>query len=88
MHPDSQENTAFSTYSGLYEFQVMPFGLCNAPATFQRLMESVLAGLARESCTVYIDDVLVMGKTFEEHLGNLQKVFERLRLAGLKLKPE
>ena len=65
----------------------MPFGLCNAPATFQRLMETVLAGLARVVCLDYIDDILVMGSTFSEHLENLQKVFERLRQAGLRLKP-
>ena len=79
--PDSQEKTAFVTHSGLYEFVVMPFGLCNVPATFQRVMESVLAGLARETCLVYIDDILVLGKTFEEHLQNLKKVFNRLKKA-------
>ena len=54
----------------------MPFGLCNAPATFQRLMETVLAGLAQERCIVYLDDILVIGRTFEEHLRNLREVFE------------
>ena len=82
MDPVSQEKTAFCTHSGLYEFTVMPFGLCNAPATFQRLMESVLAGLARDTCLVYIDDILVLGRTFEEHLQNLEKVFDRLREAA------
>jgi len=65
----------------------MPFGLCNAPTTFQRLMEAVLFGLAQEKCIVYLDDILVMGKTFEEHLDNLFQVFSRLRQAGLRLKP-
>ena len=87
MDPASQEKTAFCTHSGLYEFAVMPFGLCNAPATFQRLMESVLAGLTRDTCLVYIDDILVLGRTFPEHLQNLRRVFERLREAGLRLKP-
>lgn len=73
MAPDSVEKTAFATHSGLYEFAVMPFGLCNAPATFQRLMETVLAGLARDTCIVYLDDILVMGATLEEHLQNLTK---------------
>ena len=59
MESSSQEKTAFSTHSGLYEFKKMPFGLVNAPATFQRLMEVVLAGLARGVCHVYLDDVLV-----------------------------
>ena len=66
----------------------MPFGLCNAPATFQRLMETVLAGLARDSCMVYLDDILVIGKTFVEHLQNLRQVFGRLREAGLRLQPK
>ena len=61
---------------GAYEFRKMPFGLVNAPATFQRLMEVVLAGLARDVCLVYLDDVLVMGKTVEEHNENLVKVFD------------
>ena len=87
MDPASQKKTAFTTYSGLYEFCKMPFGLVNAPATFQRLMEVVLAGLARSSCHVYLDDVLVFGRTLEEHNSNLSKVFERIRGAGLRLKP-
>ena len=87
MEPGSQEKTAFVTHSGLYEFNVMPFGLCNAPATFQRLMEAVLAGIARERCMVYLDDVLVIGRDFQEHLSNLKEVFDRLRAAKLMLKP-
>ena len=87
MDEESREKTAFTTNSGLYEFKVMPFGLCNAPATFQRLMEEVLRGLAREKCLVYLDDVLVIGRTFDEHLSNLREVFNRLSEAGLKLKP-
>ena len=88
MDTGSQEKTAFSTYSGHYEFCVMPFGLCNGPATFQRLMETVLVGLSRNCCMVYLDDVLVVGKSFAEHLYNLREVFERFRNANLKLKPE
>ena len=65
MAPESQEKTAFITHSGLYEFTVMPFGLCNAPATFQSFMETILAGLAQTSCMVHIDDILVVGETFE-----------------------
>ena len=87
MEPGSQEKTAFATPEGLYEFTVMPFGLCNAPATFQRLMEGVLAGLAREKCLIYLDDVLVIGETFTDHLSNLREVLNRLSSAGLRLKP-
>ena len=64
----SREKTDFSTTEGLYEFKVMPFGLCNAPATFQRLMDLVLSGLQWSNCLVYLDDAIVMGKTFQEHL--------------------
>ena len=86
MEPESREKTVFVTYSGLFEFQRMPFGLANAPATFQRLMEVMLAGLARKICLVYLDDVLVVGKTLEEHNQNLTKVLERFWKAGLRLK--
>ena len=79
--------TAFATRQGLYEWNVMPFGLCNAPATFERLMELVLSGLTWTACLVYIDDVIVFGKTFEDALRHLTLVLERLRRAGLKLKP-
>ena len=88
MNADSQEKTAFVTHSGLYEFRKMPFGLCNAPATFQRLMEAVLHGLARRHCVIYLDDILVFSQTFEEHLQHLHQVFSRLRQAGLRLKPK
>ena len=78
MNEESREKTAFTTYSGLYEFNVMPFGLCNAPATFQRLMETILAGLTRKICMVYIDDILIFSRTFEEHLSHLEQVMDRL----------
>lgn len=79
---ESIEKTAFATHS---EFVIMPFGLCNAPSTFQRLMERVLTGLVRDVCIVYLDDILVMRNTFEQHLCNLQCVFDHLRNAGLRL---
>ena len=87
MNETDREKTAFCTTEGLFQFRVMPFGLCNAPATFQRLMDLVLAGLQWSQCLVYIDDVIVLGRTFQEHLDNLQEVFQRLRSAGLRLKP-
>ena len=64
---EDRAKTAFSTPDGLYEFKVMPFGLCNAPATFQRLMDRVLHGLKWPSCLVYIDDIVVVGANFKEH---------------------
>jgi hypothetical protein len=88
LHPEDKEKTAFSTGQGLWQFTVMPFGLCNAPATFERLMEFVLRGLTYEACLVYLDDVIVIGRMFQEQLDNLQKVFQRLRETNLKLNPE
>ena len=72
-----REKTAFTSRRGLFEFIVMPFGLCNAPATFERLMETVLAGLHWEICLIYLDDVIVTGKSFKDMVQNLGKVFER-----------
>ena len=57
-----KQKTAFTTGRGLYEFSVMPFGLCNAPATFERLMETVLHGLQFDICLIYLDDIIVFGK--------------------------
>jgi len=87
MEPESREHTAFITYGGLYEFLVVPFGLTGAPSTYQRLMECVLRNLTYKICLIYLDDILVYSKTFEDHLGHLRQVFDRLRHANLKLKP-
>ena len=84
---EDRQKTAFSTHMGLYEFQVMPFGLANAPATFQRAMQNTLRGCQWEICLVYLDDVLVFSRTFHEHLERLQIVFDRLRQANFTLKP-
>ena len=88
MDTNTQEKAAFVTPSGLYEWNVMPFGLCNAPSTFARLMELVLKGLHWKICLIYLDDVIVMGHTTEEELERLKQVFEQLTRAGLKLKPK
>ena len=80
------EKTAFVTQGGLYEFRVMPFGLVNAPATFERLMERVLRGIAWSECLVYPDDILVFGPDFGTTLARLERVLDRLGEAGLKLK--
>ena len=66
LDPQDREKSAFISRKGLYEFKVLPFGLCNAPATFERLIEIVLAGLHWETCLVYLDDIIVCGKTFED----------------------
>lgn len=87
MDPDSTEKTGFSTPFGHYEALRMPFGLCNAPATFSRLMSIVLTGLTGIDCFVYLDDIIIYSKTIPEHLTKLRRVFERLRSSGLRLKP-
>lgn len=83
----SKATAAFTTPFGLYEWNVMPFGLCNAPATFQRLMTTVLHGLIPDTCLDYLDDVIVYGCTFDEQLHRLRLVFARLKSAGLKVRP-
>ena len=84
MDTNTQEKAAFVTPSGLYEWNVMPFGLCNAPSTFARLMELVLKGLHWKICLIYLDDAIAMGRTFEEELERLKQVFERLTPGGTK----
>ena len=87
MDEHDKGKTAFATHKGLFQFKVMPFGLCNAPATFERLMESVLAGLHWNICLIYLDDIIVISKTFEEMIKNLETVFKRFEDVDLKLKP-
>ena len=80
--------TAFRVGSGgLYEYLRMPFGLCNSPATFQRLMEVCLSEENFESLVLYLDDVLVFSRTIEEHIQRLDTVFTKLKAHGLKIKP-
>jgi hypothetical protein len=84
----AKEKTAFSApRRGQFQFKVMPFGLCNAPASFERFMERVLEGLQWESCLVYLDDIIVSGSSVENLAENLSRILGRLRSAGLKLKP-
>ena len=79
--------TAFITEDGLFEFNVLPFGLNNAPATFQRLMDAVLAGIKWKSLLVYLDDIIVFSSSFDKHLRDLSETFTRIRDANLRLKP-
>jgi len=79
---------AFVIDGKLYEFEVMPFGSMNAPATFQRLADRILRGLTWKQCLIYIDDVLVFSSSFEQHLKDVDEVLNRFKHAGLKLKPE
>ena len=86
MDERDQEKTAFVTPMGIYEYTRMPFGLCNAPATFQRLMQRCLGDQCYQTVLCYLDDVLVFSETFEEHLERLEMVLQRLQSIGLKLK--
>ena len=85
---DAKDKSAFTVRGGLYAWNVMPFGLSNAPSTFERLMERVMAGLQWDILLVYLDDIIVYGKTDDEATTRLKKVLQRLRMAGLKLKPK
>ena len=88
MDEESKQYTAFTLGSmGLYECESMPFGLCNAPPTFQRLMQNCLGELNLTYCLIYLDDVIVFSDTPQEHLQRMRVVFDRLREHGLKLKP-
>lgn len=85
MADGDKEKTAFTTGAGLWQFKVMLFGLCNAPGTFERLMEQVLTGLIGRICLVYLDDIIVYSQSLQEHLSSLEEVFECLRRARLYL---
>ena len=88
MAEESKQFTAFTLGSmGLFECDRMPFGLCNAPMTFQRLMQNCLGELNLTYCLIYLDDVIVYSKTPEEHLQRMRVIFDRLCEHGLKLKP-
>ena len=88
MDEESKQYTAFTLGSmGLYECESMPFGLCNAPPTFQRLMLNCLGKLNLTYCLIYLDDVIIFSQTEEEHLERMCVVFDRFREHGLKLKP-
>lgn len=88
VHEKDRHKTAFITPFGLFEYQRMPFGLCNAPATFQRLMQTIMSDLVFQMVLVYLDDLLVYSSTFERHLVRLETVLQRLREARLKVKVE
>ena len=87
LEPRDSDKTAFICREGSFRFLTMPFGLCNAGATFQRLMDVVMAGLTFEACLVYLDDIIVYSSTIEQHIDRLAAVLQRLQRAGLKLKP-
>ena len=88
MDEKSKPLTAFTVGPlGFYECKRMPFGLMNAPAMFQRLMETCLGDLNFHWCIIYLDDIVIFSKDLASHLERLQAVFQKLEKAGLKLKP-
>ena len=87
LDPEDRHKTAFDTRGGLFEFLVMPFGLTSAPATFQRLMDTVLSDLLWHRVMVYLDDIIGYSETWQEHLATLHNVLRRLRAAGLQASP-
>jgi Reverse transcriptase (RNA-dependent DNA polymerase) len=80
--PIDIEKTTFTCHEGLYQFRRMPFGLKNAPATFQRFVDITFTGLTCKVCLVYLDDIIVHSKSREEHLVHLDAVLHRLYRAG------
>jgi len=84
---EDRDTSAFITRKGCHRFTVMPFGLTYAPSVFQRLMDFVLAGLSYITCLIYLDDIIIFGRTFEQQLNRLEEVFRRIQSANLKLKP-
>lgn len=82
---EDTEKTAFTWKNGLFEFVRMPFGLCNAPATFQRVMDKIFSGQIRKFAIPYLDDIIIFSKSAEEHLDHLEIVLNKLKSAGITL---
>jgi len=87
MHPDDADKTSFVIRTGTYRFNCVPFGLCNAGSTFQRVMVLAVRGMNFDLCLVNLDDIVVFSQTLDEHFRRLELLFDRLRLANLKVKP-
>ena len=85
---ESQNMTAFVTPMGLYKLKRLPMGLASAPGAFQNLMKLIMSGLSYEVALVYLDDIIIFGRSFEEHLNHLDLVLGRLKDAGLKKKAQ
>lgn len=86
MRPDDEHKTAFKTHHGHFEFKVMSYGLTSAPATFQGLMNTILAPLLRKGVLVFIDDILIYSSDLQEHKEILKRMFEILDIHQLKVK--
>ena len=87
LREEDQEKTAFATSLGLFQFTVMPFGLANAPSTFERLVENIFSSLNWVELLLYMDDIISPCQSIEQGLQRLRRIFDRLRESNLKLKP-
>ena len=85
MDPQDQENTAFTCPFGVFAYHRMPFGLCNAPATFQRCMMTIFADMVEKCIEVFMDDFSVFGASFDNCLSNLERVLQRCEESNLVL---
>ena len=81
-----QDKTTFVSHAGTYRFKRMPFGLMNAPATFQRTLDVLLSGHNWKTCLVYLDDIIIFSKSLDTHLDDVRQILEKLRHAGISLK--
>jgi hypothetical protein len=86
--PEAREKTAFSCNKGHHQFTKMPFGLNNAPATYQRCMDYIPTGLKGIGCLAYLDDLACYSATIDEHVCKLRRIFERLEQAGFRIQPD
>lgn len=77
MEEEDKPKTAFTSHMGLFQFQVLSYGISNAPSCYERLMELVLRGLRWENCLCYLDDIIVFGSSFEQAVENLKTVFDK-----------
>ena len=87
IHPDDKDRTTFTTYNGLFRFNVMPQGLTNSPSNFQRIMYELLVNTRWQYCLVYIDDILIFSHSFQEHMQHLNEILSVLSKANLQLNP-
>ncbi|CAM8997432.1 unnamed protein product [Rhodiola kirilowii] len=87
MAPEDQDATAFRTPKGIFYYKVMPFGLKNAGATYQRAMQKIFEDMMHKTIECYVDDVVVKSKARSDHIQDLRTVFERLRKCQLKMNP-
>jgi len=85
LRPADREKTAFTTHAGIYHWLSIPFGLTNAPATFQRALDIIFSGLRLQLCLVYLDDVIIFSASAEQHVKEVDVILTRLREAGVTL---